>query len=160
MRNWLLIFMLGMGVLSSCDDEERCYESTDTYMMTRFVESNGMSIDSLLIWGVDKDDLGWVRDTLVQFEKYYPLPLSLNHDTTAFVLFANGKADTLTLIHRMQMQLVSEECGFAPYYQLSDIEFTERIDSVGLSDAAVNPESIEKSEDDENITVYFNWSVD
>jgi hypothetical protein len=143
---------------SSCNDEERCYELTDTFMVTRFVDSGSKSMDSLIVWGVGQEE-GWIYDSNSSVEKRYPLPLSLSSDTTGFVLFVNGRADTVFIHHSMQMRLVSESCGFAPYYELDSFSFTNGIDSVGLSDSDVNPNSIEKDEDQENITIYFDLAV-
>jgi hypothetical protein len=115
-------------------------------------------MDSLLIWGIDQE-VGWIYDSISSVEKVHPIPLSLFSDTTGYVLFVNGVADTVYIYHSMQMRLVSETCGFAPYYELDSFSYTSGIDSVGLSDSDVNPNSIEKDEGQENITIYFDLAV-
>lgn len=157
MKKYILPLLVAfMAIVASCSEEGRCYDSTDTYLIARFIASDSTTIDSLLIWGVAKNDTGWVRDTLPSVAKRYPLPLSLEHDSTAFVLFVNGGADTLFIYHTMQMKMVSEACGFAPNYELKGFSYTSRIDSVNVSDSKVGPTSIDKPDNEQNITVYFN----
>jgi len=80
----------------------------------------------------------------------------LSADSTGWVLEANGKKDTLYIRHSMIMVLVSEVCGFAPDYVISGLRYTAGIDSVKISDSKVNPQSIEKKTNDQNISIYFN----
>jgi hypothetical protein len=157
MKKYILpLLIVLLAIVASCSEQDRCYDSTDTYLIAKFIDSDSTTIDSLLIWGVAKNDTGWVRDTLPSLSKRYPLPLSLENDSTGFVLFVNGGADTLFIYHSMQMKLVSEACGFAPYYELKGFSYTSRIDSVNISDPNVGPTSIEKPNNEQNITVYFN----
>lgn len=159
MKYWGLILTVFLLVAASCSDEERCYESTSTLMIARFVDSRSLSMDSLIVWGLGKEEDTIVYDPVSSVDKRYPLPLSLSSDTTGFVLFVNGKADTVFIPHSMQMRLVTEACGFAPYYELDSAVFSSGIDSVGLSDSDVNPISINKDEGQENIIIYFDLTA-
>ena len=114
-----------------------------------------------MINGVDRSDVGdtLVRDMESTLTKRYTLPLSLSADSTGLVLNANGIKDTLYVRHTMILSFISENCGFAPEYVISGFHYTKGIDSVIISDAKVNPKSIEKKTNDQNISIYFNSAV-
>lgn len=157
MRFYLFIVSLLILSLVSCSDGNRCYDSVDTLMVTSFSVNGLEQIRSLVIKGVDRNDLG---DTIVNDQdstltKRYPLPLSLSADSTGFVVEVNGVKDTLYIRHSMIIKLISENCGFAPYYVISGSRHTAGIDSVKITDKKVNPQSIEKNTNDQNISIYF-----
>jgi hypothetical protein len=158
MRFYLFIFSLFIFGMVSCNDGDRCYESVDTLMVTSLSVNGVVKIKSLIINGVDRIDVG---DTLVNnkdstFTQRYALPLSLSVDSTGFVLNANGEKDTIYIRHTMTINFISENCGFAPDYVISGFRYSKGIDSVKISDAKVNPKSIEKNTNDQNISIYFN----
>ena len=158
MRFYQFIISLLIFVMVSCNDGNRCYESVDTLMVTSFSVNGSKKIKTLVINGVNRFAKG---DTLVNDKdstliKRYTLPLSLSADSTGFVVKANGKKDTLYVRHSMIITLISENCGFAPNYIISGFRFTKGIDSVKISDAKVNPKSIEKKTNDQNISIYLN----
>lgn len=158
MRFYLFAFLLAIFTLVSCSNGNGCYESVDTLMVTSFSIDSLKQIKTLVINGVGRNGVG---DTLVNVKdstltKRYNLPLSLSADSTGWVLEANGKKDTLYIRHSMIMVLVSEVCGFAPDYVISGLGYTAGIDSVKISDSKVNPQSIEKKTNDQNISIYFN----
>ena len=158
MRFYLFIISLITFTLVSCSNGNRCYESVDTLMVSSFSVNDFIHIKSLVINGVDRNDVG---DTLVNDQdstltKRYMLPLSLSADSTGFVLDANGFKDTLIIRHSMIISFISEDCGFAPDYIISGFRYTAGIDSVMISDAKVNPKSKEKITNDQNISIYFN----
>jgi len=158
MRFSLFIISLLIFGMVSCNDGNRCYDSVDTLMVTSFSVNGYKSIKTLVINGVDRSDVGdiLVNDTDSALTKRYPLPLSLSADSTGFVLTANGKKDTLYIRHTMIISFISENCGFAPNYVISGFRYTKGIDSVKVSDAKVNPNSILKKTNDQNISIYFN----
>lgn len=158
MRFYLFTILLFIFTLVSCSNGNGCYESVDTLMVTSFSIDSLKQIKTLVINGVGRNGVG---DTLVNVKdstltKRYNLPLSLSADSTGWVLEANGKKDTLYIRHSMIMVLVSEVCGFAPDYVISGLGYTAGIDSVKISDSKVNPQSIEKKTNDQNISIYFN----
>jgi hypothetical protein len=161
MRYYHILTLLLVYLLGSCNDANRCYEPVDTLMVTSFAINGFKTIDTLIINGVDRNDAG---DTLVNdlgsaLTKRYTLPLSLSADSTGLVLNANGIKDTLYVRHTMILSFISENCGFAPEYIISGFRYTKGIDSINISDARVNPKSIEKTTNDQNIKIYFNSAV-
>lgn len=161
MRYYLIVISLLLIVLGSCNDGDRCYESVDALMVTSFSINGFKQINSLVVKGVNRNDVGdtLVSDTTSTLTKRYTLPLSLSIDSTGFVLKANGIKDTLYIRHTMILKFVSQNCGFAPNYIISGFRYTAGIDSVKISDAKVNPKSIEKQTNDQNISIYFNSAV-
>ena len=161
MRYYLIVISLLVIVLGSCNDGNRCYDSVDTFMVTSISVNGFKNIDTLIIKGVDRNDVGdtLVNDLSASLTKRYPLPLSLSADSTGFVVNVNGVIDTLYIRHTMIIKLISEFCGFAPNYVLSGSSFTSGIDSVKITDAKVNPQSIAKTTNDQNIRIYFNASA-
>ena len=158
MRYFLIIISLLVIVVESCNDGSRCYESVDTMMVTSFSVNGFKPINTLIINGVDRNEVGGtlVNDIGSAVTKRYPLPLSLSADSTGLVIKANGFTDTLYIRHSMTLILISENCGFAPNYVIKGIRYTKGIDSVKISDGNVNPKSIEKKTNDQNISIYFN----
>lgn len=115
----------------------------------------------MTINGVNRSGVGdtLVHDTLSTLTKRYTFPLSLTADSTGFVVNTNGIKDTLYVRHTMIMSFISENCGFAPNYIISGFRYTAGIDSVKITDAKVNPKSIEKLTNDQNISIYFNSAI-
>lgn len=144
-----------------CNDQKGCYESVDTRMIASFKVSDFRVYDTLFVQGVGRTGTGdtLVYDTQASQSKRYPLPLSLSEDSTGFVIRAGSRRDTVYILHSMTMKFISEYCGFAPAYKLKGSSFSKGIDSVNISDAVVNTHSIDKNVNDQNITIYFNFSV-
>jgi len=161
MRFYLFIFYLFIFALESCSNGDGCYESVDTLMVTSFSVNGFKPIDDMMINGVGRNDVGdtIVSDTLSTLTKRYTLPLSLSTDSTGLVLTVNGIKDTLYIRHTMIIVFISEFCGFAPNYVISGFRYTKGIDSVKISDPKVNPQSIEKQANDQNISIYFNYAI-
>ncbi len=157
MRFYLFAISLSLVALVSCNNGNGCYDSVDTLMVTSLSINDSLQIKSLVIRGVDRNDVG---DTIVNdrdstLTKRYTLPLSLSADSTGFVLEVNGIKDTLYIRHSMMMLFISENCGFAPNYVISGLRHSAGIDSVMITDKKVNPKSIEKKTNDQNISIYF-----
>ena len=157
MRYYLIVISLLAFVLESCNNGNRCYDSVDTLMVSSFSINGFKNIDSLVVKGVNRNDVGdtLVNDRTSTLTKRYSLPLSLSADSTGFVLKLNGISDTLYLRHKMIIKFVSEFCGFAPNYVISGSRHTPGIDSVKIIDPKVNTLSTAKATNDQNIIIYF-----
>ena len=158
MRFYLFIFSLLIFAFVSCNDGNGCYESVDTFMVASVSINGFQPIDTLIINGVNRNDITntLVNDTVSALIKRFALPLSLSADSTGFDLDVNKIKDTLYIRHTMIIGFISENCGFAPNYIISGFRYTKGIDSVIISDAQVNTKSIEKKTNDQNISIYFN----
>jgi hypothetical protein len=161
MKYWLTLIVALEFIFGGCNDQNRCYDSVNTLMVAKFVISDFIVFDTLVIKGVGRNAAGdtLANDTTSAQSKRFTLPLSLSADSTGFVLLGNISRDTIYIRHSMTMKFISEYCGFAPEYHIKGIFFTSGIDSVRISDALVNTQSIAKNTNDQNITIYFNPSV-
>lgn len=149
-------------LLISCNNGSRCYESTDTLMVASFVSNKSKKIGPFTIRGYGRSAVG---DTLVNYidsalVKKIGLPLSLSADSTGFIVTANGKTNTFWVKHTMNLQLVSQSCGFAPYYKLIATRHSALTDSVRVFDPGVNPKSVERyATNGQNITIYLHLTA-
>jgi len=144
--------------LTGCDEQNRCYESTNTQVVLSLKSSNFSVYKGLVIHGVDRNAVGdtLINDTLSSQTKRFALPLSLSADSTGYVFKIGNVSDTIYFHHVMDMQFISQSCGFAPKYTISSASFNAGIDSVRISDPAVTTKSLEKDINDQNIIIYFN----
>ena len=142
----------------SCNSGSRCYESTDTLMVATFTGNNSNKIDTFTVRGYGRNAVG---DTLVNTSdsvlvRKVGLPLSLTADSTGFDVTVNGKSCVFWVKHTMNLQLISQSCGFAPYYKLTTTRHSELIDSVKVFDQDVNPKSVERhATNGQNIAIYL-----
>jgi hypothetical protein len=162
MRLRITLIIFSVMLLISCNNGSRCYESTDTLMVTTFTGNNSRKIGPMIIRGFGKNAVG---DTLFNnkdsaLTKRIALPLSLTSDSTGFVVYVNSKSSTFWVRHSMNIQLISQSCGFAPYYQLSGSRRLGLIDSLKIFNPNVEPKSIETySTNGQNITVYLHLTA-
>ena len=149
-------------LILSCNNGSHCYESSETLMVTIFSGSTSVNIQSILVTGYQRSAVG---DTL-EYSKTSALtskvglPLSLSADSTGFNVTANGKSGTFWLKHTMVIKLISQPCGFAPYYQLISSSHSSLIDSIRISDLNVDPKSVEIYETNgQNIKIYLHLTT-
>jgi hypothetical protein len=156
---WIIIAAI---LLISCNNGSRCYESGDSLMVAVFTGNNSKKIGPFTITGYGKNTVG---DTLVHttdsvLVRKVGLPLSILADSTGFVVSANGRTHTFWVKHTMNLQLISQSCGFAPYYKLTATRHTSLIDSVKIFDPGVNPKSVERYATlGQNITIYLHLTA-
>ena len=162
MRLRISLIIFAVMLLISCNSGSRCYESTDTLMVTTLIGSKSHKIGSVIIRGYGKNVAG---DTLYNnvdsaLIKRIALPLTLNSDSTGFVVYFNNIASTFWVRHTMNIQLISQSCGFAPYYELNATKRTGLIDSLRINNPAVDPKSVETfATNGQNITVYLHLTA-
>jgi hypothetical protein len=131
-------------------------------MVTTLIGSKSHKIGPVIIRGYGKNVAG---DTLYinkdsALVKRMALPLTLNSDSTGFVVYFNNIASTFWVRHTMNIQLISQSCGFAPYYELNATKRTGLIDSLRINNAAVGPKSVETyAINGQNITVYLHLTA-
>jgi hypothetical protein len=162
MRNQIKWITFAAILLVSCNNGSHCYESTDSMMVTTFSGSKSQKIGSIVVKGYGKNAAG---DTLFNnkdsaITKRIGLPLSLTADSTGFVVIVNNIPSIFWVRHKMNIQLISQSCGYAPFYELNAAKYSSLIDSVRLYDPHVNPKSIEiYSANGQNLTVYLRLSA-
>lgn len=149
-------------LLVACNSGSNCYESSETLLITTFSDSHSNKIGPLLVKGYGRNGAG---DTLFfskdsALTKRAGLPLSLLTDSTGFSVTANGKSGILWLRHSMNFQLISQSCGFAPYYTLKAARYSALVDSLRLYNGTVDPKSAENyATNGQNIQVYLHLAA-
>lgn len=162
MRVRILLIIFAVMLLISCNSGSRCYESTDTLMVTALTGIKLQKIGPIVIRGYGKTAKG---DTLYidkdsALVKKIALPLKLDSDSTGFVLYFNNKISTFWVRHTMNIQLISQSCGFAPYYQLNATKHSGFVDSMRVNNTTVDPKSVETyATNGQNITVYLHLTA-
>jgi hypothetical protein len=127
-------------------------------MITSFTGDNAKKIGPLVIRGYNRNSVG---DTLYSNPdsaqvKRVGLPLSLTADSTGFVVSFNNITGTFWVKHSMNFQLISQSCGFAPYYKLIATKHSTQIDSLRVFNPTVDPKSIETySTNGQNVTIFL-----
>lgn len=158
MKYLLSLITACLVTFTGCDEQNRCYESVNTQVVISLKNSNFSVYKGVVIYGVDRNAAGdtLVIDTLSSQSKRFALPLSLSADSTGYVFKIGNVNDTIYFHHTMDMQFISQSCGFAPKYSIDSTSFNSGIDSVRILDPAVTTKSIEKNINDQNIIIYFN----
>jgi hypothetical protein len=158
MKYFFSLFTVAMLLFTACDEQNRCYESTDTQVVLTLKSSDFNVYKGVMVHGIDRTAAGdtLINDTLSSQSKRFSLPLSVSADSTGFVFKIADVSDTIYFHHKMIMQFISESCGFAPKYTIDGYSYNAGIDSVRISDPIVNTKSLEKNNNDQNIIIYFN----
>jgi hypothetical protein len=162
MREQIIRIIFAAILFTSCNNGSHCYESSDTLMVTTFQGSKSQKIGSIIVRGYGRNAVG---DTLFNnkdsaLTKKIGLPLALTADSTGFVVYVNNTPSIFWVRHTMNIQLISQSCGYAPYYKMDAVKYSSLIDSVRFHDPNVTPKSIETySSNGENITIYLRLSA-
>ncbi len=158
MRFRITTIIFTVLLLLACNSGSNCYESSETLMVTTFIGNKSTKIGPLVIKGYGKNSVG---DTLYNnkdsaLTKRMSLPLSLSSDSTGFVVTFDNLSSTFWVRHSMDIKLISQSCGFAPYYLLNATRHIGLIDSLRISQPIVDPKSIENfANNGQNITIYL-----
>ncbi|HNW50253.1 MAG TPA: DUF6452 family protein [Prolixibacteraceae bacterium] len=155
-RKSRILFLLWCAVIffNSCTNPP-CENTAGVKVNLGFYHFNGKTlkdtlIDSLSIYLVNGSSTLYRNGTEGEIDTI-SLPLSIVNDSSAFVFqFRSKERDTLTFRYTQYLKLVSHECGFVTYYNITGCETTRhQIDSVW-----VRKDLVEYG-DDENIKIYF-----
>ncbi len=112
--------------LAGCMQDELCEDLTDNPLRIGFYsEQNGEiipeSVDSLSVKGLSKDEL--LYDNQFNVGRI-EVPLDVSVDSCGFVLTFPENTDTLMLYYERNLSLVSIECGFVTFFEITDVKST------------------------------------
>ena len=119
----------------SCNFERACDKPTKFPVQTKFYNSNSSTLrDTVLkdvsLYGVGREDSLIYNDIDTNRLNYRLSPFS---ETTKIILNAFSKTDTLIFSYTRHLELVSQTCGFAMFFDIKEITFSgSLIDSVHL----------------------------
>ncbi|HPR33623.1 MAG TPA: DUF6452 family protein [Prolixibacteraceae bacterium] len=150
---FFLILATGLWLVSACDVPP-C-EQEGVFLNGTFYHFDGSTLqdtlfDSLRIY-LGNEELLLLSDQSGSSVGSFRLPLSANDEQSRFVfLFGNELSDTLIVHHTASLHLLSHECGFVHFFELTDVETGAGvIDSVWIRKPRVD------YGEDENIKIYF-----
>jgi hypothetical protein len=145
------IFAWTLMILVSCTPGS-CFEETNALVKASFYGGDTRKLkppDSLTLFGL-KMDTNKIYNKALNVQ---PALLPLDADTTScsFVIRINGTTDTMTFWYSSFPHLVSMECGYTFYHQLTEKpSVTDNIiDSVNIGNSNITTLDVE------NIRIYY-----
>ncbi len=155
-KTTVIIFLMAcFALLVSCE-QPPCSDSDGVQLNAGFYKSNGISvkdtaIKKLTTMILNQDETAQLSKILSDNYKMIYLPLSKTSDTSVFILkFDTIGIDTLTFHYTRELKLISHECGFDFFFELSGAETTTHvIDSLWIRKAYV------EYGEQENVKIFF-----
>ena len=148
----LILLVVIIPLLFSCKDNT-CDQNTSSLLQIGFyayprAAATPDTIDTLTIYGIGKAGYFLFYDSSVA--SLY-LPLSMNMDSSSFVINSKGKKlDTLTINYTRHLQLISKECGFSTIFEITNASVTRHFfDSLKVTNSTVTTSY------GENIRIFF-----
>ncbi|MFP4064254.1 MAG: DUF6452 family protein [Bacteroidales bacterium] len=133
--------MLTAIFLSACQEDEVCEEITANPLRIAFYlagqdEETRAPIDSLTVYAVGRpDDRIYERENNVSLIE---IPLDPGENSSGFVLSFKDTNDTIMLDYRHDLHLISVECGFTMFYNLTDVSYsTNQLISLAIANKHV-----------------------
>ena len=126
-RIFFTLLMLTALLLSACQDDEVCEEVTANPLRIAFYlagqeEETRVPLDSLTIYAIGRpSDRIYDRESNVSLIE---VPLNPNENTSGFVLAFEHTNDTIILDYSHDVHLISVECGFTMFYDITDVVYT------------------------------------
>jgi len=153
-NKFLFLITLIIIFIYSCDAPP-CEDSNGVLLNIGFYHFNGTSLKDTLI---DSLNITLKNDSATLFLNgtkkktgNVALPLSMIADSSTFIFqFDSVAYDTLTIRYNQYLKLVSHQCGFVNFFNITSYEnTTNRIDSVWIRKDLVEYGT------EENIKIYF-----
>jgi hypothetical protein len=155
-RKSLAFFLTSLIIIFLCSCEPPpCADSNGVKVNIGFYHFNGISLKDTLI---DSLNITLKNDSATLFFNgiktkagSVALPLSMNADSSSFILqFDSVAYDTLTIRYSHYLKLVSHQCGFVDFFDITSYKnTTNRIDSLWIRKDLVEYGT------EENIKIYF-----
>jgi hypothetical protein len=151
-----LFFLIVLIIFFICScDTPPCEDTNGVQVNLGFYHFDGKAlkdtlIDSLNIF-LKNDSASHFSDGTKKKTGEVALPLSMITDSSTFIFqFDSSVNDTLTFRYTQHLKLVSYECGFVNFFNITSYETTtNRIDSVWIRKDLV------EYGNEENIKIYF-----
>jgi hypothetical protein len=150
-----LLTILLAAYFTGCQESSVCEDVTASALRAGFytVSANGQTVstivvDSLTIFGVGRPD-----DKIYDNRKHVlriELPVNPAIDSTAYVFVFPGHTDTLWVQYRRSPHLISVECGFTMFYDISFVGFTNHY----ITTSAINTNLVSNTLD-EHIQIFI-----
>lgn len=133
--------MLTLLFLSACQEDEVCEEITANPLRIAFYlagqdEETRAPVDSLTVYAVGKPDSRiYDRENDVSLIE---VPLNPGKNSSGFVLSFEDINDTIVLDYRHDLHLISVECGFTMFFNITDVSYsTNQLISLAIANKRV-----------------------
>jgi hypothetical protein len=155
-KNYFYILIIGfVAYLFSCEAPPPCADANGVQANLGFyhyaeTSLNDTLIDSLVVYTIKDKKTPYYDGTKTKVDTI-ALPLSMLNDTSVYIFhFGTDGTDTLEFYYTQYTRLVTHECGFINFYNLTGIKTTHNlIDSVWI-----RKELVEYG-NEENVKIYF-----
>lgn len=155
-RNLLFYSFIGLLLASvfacaptPCDDANGVQVNLGFYLYDG-VQLTDTLIDSLVVYTMNDLETPYYDGTKTKISSI-ALPLSMISDTSAFVFqFDSLHIDTIEFYYTQYTRLVSHECGFVNFYNITNVTTT-----LNLIDSVWVRKNLVEYGDEENVKIYF-----
>lgn len=149
------IIIAAIVLLFAGCDELPCEYPDGVQMHAGFYSYDGTTLaDTILetlILKLDNDNGTSYSDTFELGTQNIAFPLSMIADSSRIILaYTDSTADTIVFYYTQSLHLESHECGFANFYEISEIKnTTHELDSIRM------PKDLVDYADEENIKIFY-----
>lgn len=149
------LFLFAVFLLfSACTDDQPCEEATANRLRIGFYiagqETETIAVvNSVSVYALDETARYLIYDNQNNVS-VIELPLNPLEDHCAFVLSFGESRDTLWFQYAREEHLISIECGFTLFFDISEVKYTTH-----FLEALVKNNSYVTNSFDEHIKVYF-----
>lgn len=149
------LFLFAVFLLfSSCTDDQPCEEATANRLRMGFYiagqETETIAlVNSFSAYALDETTRYLIYDNQNNVS-VIELPLNPFADHSAFVLSFGESRDTIWFSYTREEHLISIECGFTLFFEISEVEYTTH-----FLETLVKNNSYVTNSFDEHIKVYF-----
>lgn len=141
MKKSILLIVLSLFTIVSCEKDEICIDSTTPLLLIRFNDNDDKSeyksilLDS--VWIEDKD-LYFSNET-EEYDSIY-LPFDINEDFTNYKLAAEGLIDDMNVKYTQEDVFVGRSCGYKTIFD--DLELVSNTNE-WIKDIEINYTTID-----------------
>jgi len=150
--NPLIVFLLIMVMVSSCQTNSQCENSTESlvkinfYVMEDDLES-AVFVEPISVYGLGhKDSLLYENDSI----SYVLLPLMPNGETSEFVFEIGSYTENILFTYKTSTYFESKDCGFIANYEIESVSYSSNIiDTVIIINNEITVE------DEDHVKLFF-----
>lgn len=152
MKKKYFITFIFLSFLTACSEEDVCNQKVNTLLVANFYTLTDGAVEDtslrdLTVLGDGTEELLYDSASSIN---HIELPLNYSAEYSSFIFKTNFKTDTIVLKYKSDLIFVSYACGFAPIYELTEIESSYySFDSLIIVKKQLDPEN------EENIEIYF-----
>lgn len=118
MKKGIVLGLIVILAILSCEKDDICIESTTPNLILRFYDAaDDITIkqaNNVYVWMIDNDTLNSYMNVSTDS---IAIPLDPNHDNSTYIIQQNEVNDTITLNYSRNDIFVSRSCGYKTTYE-------------------------------------------